>query len=88
MNYIKDIPYKVSESVIDGIENKGTLYNAVVEISNDENIKYEIHSSGEYLTAVRALNPIFRYPFTPCTPFGNGSSRFRIRAYCRQRRSR
>lgn len=64
MNYIKDIPYKVSESVIDGIENKGTLYNAVVEISNDENVKYEIHPSGEYLTAVRALNPIFRYPFS------------------------
>ena len=64
MNYIKDIPYKVSESVIDGVENKDTLYNAVVEISNDENIKYEVHPSGEYLTAVRALNPIFRYPFS------------------------
>lgn len=64
MNYIKDISYKVAESVINGIENKDALYNAVVEISNNENVKYEIHPSGEYLTAVRALNPIFRYPFS------------------------
>lgn len=64
MNYISDIPHKVEKSVIDGVKDSTHLYNAVVEISNGENVKYEIHSSGQYLTAVKALSPIFNYPFS------------------------
>lgn len=57
MNYIHDILYKLEGKLEAG------LYNAVVEISSGENIKYEIDSSGRYLTADRALSPIFTYPF-------------------------
>lgn len=59
MNYIHDIPYKSDKSTTSDF-----VYNAVIEISNGDNIKYEVHPDGEYLTAVRALNPIFRYPFS------------------------
>lgn len=65
MNYIQDIDYKVEKSVIQGLDDTKGLYRAVVEISNGDNIKYEIDPiSGEYLTAVRALSPIFTYPFS------------------------
>lgn len=64
MNYYKDIPYKVTESVIQGIDKNVSVYNAVVEVSNGENIKYEVHPSGAYLTVVRALNPVFTFPFS------------------------
>lgn len=65
MNYVKDIPYKVEKSAIQGLDcSSMDLFNAVVEISNGDNIKYEVHPCGEYLTPVRALNPIFRYPFS------------------------
>lgn len=64
MNYISDIDYKVKKSAIHGIDPSTTLYNAVIEISNGDNVKYEVHPSGKYLTAVRTLNPIFRYPFS------------------------
>lgn len=65
MNYISDIPYKVDKSAIHGVEGTGAnIFNAVVEISNGDNVKYEVHPTGTYLTAVRSLNPIFNYPFS------------------------
>lgn len=62
MNYIHNIDYKVKETAIEGQTSEG-LYNAVVEISTGDNVKYEVHPDGYYLTAVRTLSPIFRYPF-------------------------
>lgn len=53
MNYTQDIPYLDTEHI----------YNAVIEISNGDGIKYEVCASGEYLTVNRALSPMFRYPF-------------------------
>lgn len=65
MNYMEDIPCKVIKSAIDGLDlDKNSIYNAVIEISNGDNIKYELHPNGQYLTPVKALNPIFRYPFS------------------------
>lgn len=65
MNYISDIPFEVADSAIHGVDRASSrLFNAVVEISNGDNVKYEVHPSGKYLTAVRALNPIFNYPFS------------------------
>lgn len=63
INYLTDIDYRVKKSAIEG-ETSEELFNAVVEISNGDNIKYEVHPNGKYLTAVRALSPIFHYPFS------------------------
>lgn len=75
IDFIRDVPYKVEKSSIEGESEKG-LYNAVVEIQNGDNVKYEIHRSGHYLTPVRTLNPVFRYPFSygfiPQTLGGDG----------------
>lgn len=65
MNYFNNIDYKVNKSAIQGVSvSEQPVFNSVVEISNGDNVKYEVHPSGKYLTAVRTLNPIFRYPFS------------------------